>query len=81
MVCDGLRLEMFGKKILFTHIPVEYGFWYDLNIHGHFHSFSVERIKEKEPKIHNILTPKHILVNIEATGFQPIKIKTLTESL
>lgn len=81
MVCDGFRLEMFGKKILFTHIPVKDDSWYDLNIHGHFHSFSMERVKEKEPEIHKILTSKHVLVNIESTNYQPIKLKTLIERM
>jgi len=77
MVCEGIRLKMFGRNILFSHIPVVWDGWYDVNIHGHFHSFGLDRIKKYEPEIHKILTQAHYLVNIESNGYQPMKFQTI----
>ena len=75
-VCDSLSLKMYGKNVLFSHIPlIDTG--YDLNIHGHFHDFTMERIKEKEPQIYSILNPKHRLVSLEATHYQPMTLEYL----
>lgn len=79
MVCDGFRLEMFGKKIFFSHMPVKEDGWYDLNIHGHFHDFGTDRVREVEPELYNILTPKHKLISLEESHYQAIKLQTLVE--
>lgn len=78
-VSDGFRLEIFGKKIFFSHMPVKDDGWFDINIHGHFHNFGLERVKEVEPELYEILTPKHELISIEELNYQPIKLKRILE--
>jgi calcineurin-like phosphoesterase family protein len=45
MVCDSFRLEIFGKKILFSHYPMAGDF--DLNIHGHFITLDWIRLRKR----------------------------------
>ena len=78
-VCHSLRLEAFGKRILFSHKPMPDDGWFDLNIHGHFHAFGMDRVKEMEPELYNILTPKHHLISLEELKFEPIKLKRVIE--
>ena len=78
-VGDTCALEMFGKKILFSHMPVKDDGWYDLNIHGHFHNFGMEKVKDKEPEIFAIMTDKHRLISLEALNYEPIKLQRVTE--
>ena len=37
-VAEQLVLQVFGKKIVFSHEPVSEQSYFDLNIHGHFHN-------------------------------------------
>lgn len=72
-VCEQFQDTYFGKKIVFSHVPVkDYGF--DLNIHGHFHTTSREEyIKE----YNEILSNKHKLVSLEELNYKPISLETL----
>ena len=76
-VCESFTLEAFGKKILFSHMP-QTGL-YDLNVHGHFHDFGMEKVKEKEPELFAILTEKHKLISLEALHYEPIKLQRIVE--
>lgn len=76
-VGDSCSVEMFGKKILFSHIPVKENGQFDINIHGHFHNFGLEKVREKEPEVHAILTPKHHLVCLEDLNFEPVKLERI----
>jgi calcineurin-like phosphoesterase family protein len=89
-VGESMVLNVFGKRILFSHVPqvVEssallVGHYsqvkYDLNIHGHFHTFGMATIEEKEPELFKILTPKHHLVALETLHYVPVKLKTIVE--
>ena len=78
-VNDGFRMEMFGKKIMFSHMPVMDDGWYDINIHGHFHTFGLEKVKEVEPELFKVLTPKHKLIALEALHYEPIKLQRIVE--
>jgi len=80
MVVDGFVMNYKGKKILFTHIPKEASFKYDMNIHGHLHTFEradndtgVNRIEEMnfdyEPNYHK-------LVSSEYSNYKPILLDT-----
>jgi len=88
-VGNSFELEMFGKRILFSHMPqvvqsstmvtgpgiqhyVQTG--YDLNIHGHFHTFGLKVVQEKEPHLFNLLTPRHYLIAAEKLNYQPVKL-------
>ncbi len=70
-VVDEIGMDIFGKRILFTHAPTNiYG--YDLNIHGHLHDFSGKRMEESK----NVLTNKHILVKMDHE-YKPVTLKTI----
>jgi len=91
-VGESMSLKMFGKNILFSHIPmITDAFFmdpnghflrynYDINIHGHFHNFGADRVKEMEPEIYKILNKKHYLVCLEDLNYQPIKLKRIIEN-
>ena len=79
MVCESFTMETFGKKILFSHKPQKDTGLFDLNIHGHFHDFGIERVKEKEPELFAILTEKHKLISLEALHYEPIKLQRIVE--
>jgi calcineurin-like phosphoesterase family protein len=81
MVCDSFSLEAFGKKILFSHMPQKDNGWFDLNIHGHFHDFGMERVKETEPHLHAIVNEKHKLISLEALHYEPIKLQRIVEGI
>jgi calcineurin-like phosphoesterase family protein len=78
-VTDGFRFEMFGRKIFFSHYPVRDDGWFDLNIHGHFHNFGLDKVRETEPHYFELLTPKHKLVALEALHFEPVKLQRIVE--
>jgi calcineurin-like phosphoesterase family protein len=59
-----------------THMA---SFKYDLNIHGHFHDFGLEKVAEMEPHYYNLLTPRHYLISLEELNYQPIKLKRVIE--
>ncbi len=75
----------FGKKILFSHTPLEAG-ENDLMIHGHFHN-NLHRLLEKQwvtpdeeernKKDLANLTSKHKLLAIEDTNYQPVLLESL----
>ena len=80
-VCSSFTAKMFGKKLLFTHIPLPMEFDYrtDLNIHGHLHgggvkSHRIEDIPEYDDSFHIDVAP-------ELRGYAPIKLETLINSL
>ena len=90
-VCESMSLKIFGKRILFSHVPMmtDVAFMsanghymtdkYDINVHGHFHNFSFEKVRTLEPQLFNILNKKHFLVSQEKFNYQPIKLKRIVE--
>lgn len=72
-VCEQFVDTYFGKKLLFSHVPIkDNGF--DLNIHGHFHTLERE---EYIDEFHTILNYKHKLVSLEGSGYKPILLERL----
>lgn len=71
-VTDGIRLRLFGKRILLTHIPQPWDGWYDINIHGHFHNADY---RKQDPGLSKILTDKHKLLALEYTDYKPVLIE------
>jgi calcineurin-like phosphoesterase family protein len=68
--------NIFGKHILFSHIPkIDIG--YDLNIHGHLHD---NQHRANDPEILAVKNNKQILVAIEQNNYQPYNLKTLIEN-
>lgn len=76
----SMMLYIYGLKILFSHIPQQLDQTYSLNIHGHFHDYSKENIKEFEPHIYKYLEDRHYLISMEKTKYQPIKLETIVKS-
>ena len=71
LVVDKMTMRYKGKKILFTHIPHELSFSYDINIHGHLHTFEradndtgVNRIDEMNfdynPNYHKLISSEYL---------------------
>lgn len=69
-VSDELTLELFGKRILFTHIPCTLHDNFDLNIHGHLHNTNHRNIEG--------LTEKHKLIYLEHE-YKPFSLRKLVE--
>ncbi len=76
-----IELDIYGRKILFSHIPQPPSRNWDLNIHGHFHDYSEERIKEFEPEIYRYLDHRHYLISLEKINYQPVKLETIVKNL
>lgn len=74
MVCEYFSFEMFGKKILFSHYPMAWDGYYDINLHGHFHDTDHRRL---EPHFMQIANGYQKLIALEKTGYQPILLKNL----
>ncbi|MGD9697501.1 metallophosphoesterase [Acinetobacter sp.] len=71
-VADMLSLKIYGKIIVFSHMPViDNG--YDLNIHGHFHNSDHRRY---EPELVAIENDKQRLIMLEHS-YMPVNLKTL----
>ena len=62
----------YGKKILFSHIPVKDDGYYELNIHGHFHNSDH---RKHEPELLAIQNPKQRLLAIEYTDYKPVLLE------
>ena len=71
-ICKRFSLKIFGKKITFSHCPISWDGYYDINIHGHFHNTDHRR---HEPQFNDILTDKHKLLAIEYTNYQPVNLE------
>lgn len=69
-VCDSFSLNKFGKKILFTHKPVEKREDFDVNIHGHMHS--------KIPL--SAIDSCHRLIAVEYTDYKPVLLRNTIEN-
>ena len=68
-VARHIGFEMFGKMILFSHIPEMDLNNVDVNIHGHFHNTEHRR---HEPELN--VGSKHILIALEYTNYQPCNL-------
>lgn len=72
VVADRLDIEMFGKKMCFTHIPVAWDGYFDINYHGHFHDTDHRR---NEPEFNKIICGYNKLISLEATNYNPLKLE------
>jgi len=71
-VCESFSDILFGKKILFSHIPAADN-GYDINIHGHLHN----NLHRHEPELLKIKNDKQLLLAIENNDYQPWLLKNL----
>jgi len=72
VVADRLDIEMFGKKMCFTHIPVAWDGYFDINYHGHFHDTDHRR---NEPEFNKVLSGYNKLISLENLKYQPLNLK------
>ncbi|MBI5402500.1 MAG: metallophosphoesterase [Ignavibacteriae bacterium] len=72
VVADRIDINMFGKKMCFTHFPIAWDGYFDINYHGHFHDTDHRR---NEPGFNKILSGYNKLISLEYTNYQPIIIK------
>jgi calcineurin-like phosphoesterase family protein len=70
MVADNLTMEVFGKRVAFSHKPISAHSDFDLNIHGHHHNTGHHPEDET--------TGKHRLIFIEHS-YAPINLRRLVE--
>ena len=71
-VCERFENTYFGKKIMFSHIPVRDNNFYDLNIHGHFHN---SEHHTQEAYILAVMNNKHKLLALEHTYYKPVNLE------
>jgi calcineurin-like phosphoesterase family protein len=65
--CDGLALDYDGKRLWFSHAPVQEG-TFDFNIHGHCHA------NNHRPELQD---GRHILISMEKLHYRPIQLRTI----
>jgi calcineurin-like phosphoesterase family protein len=73
-VCDRMDIEIYGKRLSFTHAPIAWDGYFDLNIHGHFHNTDHRRF---EPEFNKILSGYNKLIALENTNYEPVDLKSL----
>jgi calcineurin-like phosphoesterase family protein len=69
-VCRSTIMRLFGKNILFSHVPKDHTHYpsTDLNIHGHTHANDHRQSEYKD-----IYDPSyHIEIALEMTGYKPV---------
>lgn len=70
-ICSSHKMEIGGKKIVLTHIPIhpiEFDYRLDLNIHGHLHKIVID-------------DSRYINVCPEQIGYKPVEIEKLLEDV
>lgn len=65
-------LDMFGKRICFSHYPMAWDGYFDVNVHGHFHDTD----KRRQGDFQDILSGYNKLLAIEHTNYQPVLLET-----
>lgn len=76
-VGKSLSLNMFNKRVIFSHKPLisitANNTDFDYNIHGHFHNM-IHRVAKYEPEIARKLNNKHILIKLEH-HYKPLNLE------
>ncbi|MFW6219610.1 MAG: metallophosphoesterase [bacterium] len=76
-VAETITLNLYGHKIMFSHIPQRDIGIYTINIHGHLHDFTIETIRDKDPLVYEILNDKQYLIALEYTNYQAITLSSI----
>jgi len=78
-VGESLSLNIYNKKVIFSHKPLTNicanDKTIDYNIHGHFHNL-IKRVDMFEPNIARSLNSKHILLQMEH-HYKPFNLESL----
>jgi len=74
-VAESFVLEIYGHRILFSHVPkIDTG--YSMNIHGHFHN---NDHRTHEPELVAIKNDRQFLLALESVHYQPVLLHTFIE--
>lgn len=73
-VCNSFNIDFNGKNIIFSHKPINIANDIDINIHGHFHIWDIDRW---EPELKSIYTNKHVLVSLELNNYRPVLLNEI----
>ena len=74
-VCaDRLDIEMFGKRICFSHTPIAWDGYFDINLHGHFHDTDHRRF---EPEFNGVICGYNKLLALENNDYKSWYLKNL----
>lgn len=76
-VCTAFAAKYFGKKLLFTHKPLPFGYdqTLDHNIHGHLHG--LYEASHRASEVDYYKKGYHIDVAPELYGYEPVKLEKL----
>lgn len=75
-VCHEFNDTLYGKKILFSHVPVEYDIsLYDLNIHGHLHN------NEHRGTTEDFIFKgrAYRLISVEHSNYRPVLLSSIVQ--
>lgn len=76
-ICDSFTLDIYGKKLIFSHKPiVNLPKEFDMNIHGHFHSITHHDINNIPNYIKDF---RYSLFSIEMEDYKPVKLQEFVE--
>lgn len=74
LVVERFDFTMFGKRIAFTHAPIAWDGYFDVNVHGHFHNSDHRRL---EPEFQKVLSGYNKLIALEDTEYKPLELKSI----
>jgi len=66
-VCESMSMQYGGKRILFSHMPMVWDGYWDINIHGHFHNANHRRY---EAELNGDLLKGQKLLALEYNNYQ-----------
>lgn len=72
-VGEVVKDTYFGHNVLFSHIPQYWDGWYDVNVHGHFHTSDHRRL---EPEMQLRKNGYQKLLAVEAVGYKPVTLES-----
>ena len=70
LACERFDIDIFGKRLAFTHIPIVRDWYFDLNIHWHFHD-----TQNRHPEDLERLSWYNKLLALEYTDYKPVKLQ------
>lgn len=68
-VCETFSDTYFGVKVLFSHRPMPWDGFFDVNIHGHLHDLT-HRKQERRNKL-------NFLISLEEMGYTPLSLESI----
>lgn len=72
-VAEQVLINMYGKRILFSHHPQPEGD-YDINIHGHLHANE----QHHHPELNTVIGPHNHLIAMEHE-YKPVTLRSIVE--